>query len=502
MAKKIIIAVNNEPFEVYLKQILSRTEGESFEFSMISTYREGALQGIDKYRPDIYIMTESLPGNIDTISMLKTIRQNYPQTRIIFIAEQRDKKDKFLSALVMLNIWDFLVGNEINGNDVINLVLHPNKYEDIKDYMPDITTGDFGDLNFEVPNINVIEEGENEPEEEEDNEEDDDFSITEPDDDIEESISKPKKAGFFDSVKNIKIEPKLPRFNKTPKAPKPPKPEVKIVKEVVTERQNVVTDRIITFVSGKSGSGATTMALNSATQIAKSGYKVLLIEFNETTPSIPYLFQIGKNNEGIDTALDYLNKGMYKDIPKAITKTAQLKKESKEFKKFPDTLDFCFFSRGYIRGLTPKIESKNTERLYTHLMVNLGYDFIILDLPSNFHSNETKAGIIYSHKVFFCITQDVSSIGYLLMDLNEYEEDGVSTVGKSRFILNRYIPHNIVSKKYIADWIGVREEYITTMPVMDETFILSNYEGRPAIIGSKDELFIGQINSIVNQILS
>ena len=159
MAKKIIIAVNNEPFEDYLKQVLNSVPGEDFEFSMVSTYREGALQGIDKYRPDIFIMTESLPGSIDTISMLKTIKQNYPQTRIIFIAEARDKRDKFLSALVMLNIWDFLVGNEINGNDVVNLVLHPNKFEDIKDYMPDITAGDFGDLNFEVPDINVIEEG-------------------------------------------------------------------------------------------------------------------------------------------------------------------------------------------------------------------------------------------------------------------------------------------------------------------------------------------------------
>lgn len=502
MAKKIIIAVNNEPFEDYLKQVLNAVPGEEFEFSMISTYRESALQGIDKYRPDIFIMTESLPGSIDTISMLKTIKQNYPQTRIIFIAEARDKRDKFLSALVMLNIWDFLVGNEINGNDVVNLVLHPNKFEDIKDYMPDITAGDFGDLNFEVPDINVIEEGELD---------EDDFSIT--DIDEEEVIKKeePKKAGFFESLKNIKIEPKLPKVSKTPKEPKapkssnpskPPKEKVRIVKEVVRESQTVVTDRIITFVSGKSGSGATTMALNAATQIAESGYKVLLIEFNETTPSIPYLFQIGKNNEGIDTALNYLNRGVYRDIPKAITKTTELKKMSREFKKFPDTLDFCFFSRSYIRGLEPKIDTKNTERLYTHLMVNLGYDFIILDLPSNFHSNETKAGIIYSHKVFFCITQDVSSIGYLLMDLNEYKEDGISTAEKSRFILNRYIPHNIVSKKYIADWIGVREEYITTMPVMDETFILSNYEGRPAIIGSKDEEFINQINSIVNQILS
>ena len=113
-------------------------------------------------------------------------------------------------------------------------------------------------------------------------------------------------------------------------------------------------------------------------------------------------------------------------------------------------------------------------------MFQQGYDFVILDLPSNLKNEFTKSGLIFCNKVYSVLTQDVSSVGYYLMRLYELQSDGIEIVKKNKFIINRYVNGASVGRDFISKWVS--SDDILIIPDAPKLFIEANAKAVPAII--------------------
>lgn len=490
MREKIFLAVGERDFEDYLKQTLKNR----YDFVGETTHREGIVPGVKNNKPDIVVIRETLDGKVGIMDVLYMLRDKYPDVRIILIASPRDRGDKFLATLIQYGVYDFTATATTNIRDIIRLIDVPNKYEDIKGYIPKPELDEkTGKIIFKAPEVEpevVIKE------------------VV-----IKEGEPKKKKAGLFESLNEfLKVkEDELPENSKkesakrTVKRASTPKKEdveaavkgnpLKSSKRKIymeepedrTEEKEIVlnsSDRIISFVSGRSGCGATSIALNTSILLAQRGFKVVLLECNSVSPSIAYWFDLGKNSEGIDTCLDYIANYEYGKIPKTIIKSEIIKTENsslqKNYKLFPNGLDFMFFSKEYISGIKKELNIKYAKDLYIHLMFQQGYDFVILDLPSDLKNEFTKSGLIFCNKVYSVLTQDISSIGYYLMRLYELQSDGIEIVKKNNFIINKYVNGASVGKDFISKWIS--SDNILVIPDTPKLFIEANAKAVPAVI--------------------
>lgn len=505
LKKRIFLAIGNRDFEDYLKGVLF----QRYSFVGETTYREGILTGIEKNGPDIVIIRESLPGARPIMEILYEIRDKFPDTRIIFMATKRDVGDAFLAMLVNYGIYDFMAGSTTNVRDVIKLIDVPNKFEDVKKFLPRPEEDERGRMVFKAPEIEpeiVIKEVVIKEDQEKEKKKSNIFgglsrviSGTLKGKEKEKKEEKPIKK---ESVKEVIIKEDKPK--ETLNIPK--KEKVRRVREKVIESPQTVNtaNRVITFISGKSGAGSTSIAVNTAYKLAEKGYKVIYLEFNFLDPSVAYWLDLGKAEEGIDTCMEYLRKFEFTSIGKTIIKSSVIKEQKssmgKRYKSLPDTLDFMFFSKAYISGLKEKISMKDSKELYVHLMFQLGYDFIILDLPSDISRDETRNGLIFCNKIYSVLTQDVSSVGYYLLRLYDLAQEGVEIRNKNTFILNRFVEGSIVDEKYIKDWI--RSVDLIKVPRDDLLFIKANAEGLLALSIDSSRKVEVAINRIVANILS
>lgn len=500
----IFFAIGNRDFEEYLQGVLQ----DRYKFVGETTYREGILLGIEKNNPDVVIIRESLPGNKPIMEILYEIRDRFPEVRIIFMANEREVGDMFLATLVNYGIYDFISKATTNVRDVIKLIEIPNKFEDVKRYLPRPEEDERGRMVFKAPEIQpevVIKEV------------------------VINEDPKPKKSlfggfgGIAHAFKRGKESENVTPAPTQKKAQEPiPEPVVVSKKEperVVREKTPIfqrsvqktkevepvrTNNRILTFISGKSGAGSSSVSINTAYKLADMGYKVIYLEFNSLYPSVLYWLDLGKAEEGIDTCLEYLRNFEFQNIGKTIIKSSVIKEENgpmkKRYKSLPNTLDFMFFSRAYISGVKERVSMKESKELYVHLMFQLGYDFIVLDVPSDINLDESLNGLIFCNKIYSVLTQDVSSIGYYLMKLYELREKGIELRDKNTFVVNRFIEGTNVGEKYIKDWIG--ETNIITVPRDDELFINSNAEGLIALSVKGHSSIDASINKIVRDILN
>lgn len=489
--ERIFLAVGERDFEDYLKQTLKNR----YDFVGETTHKEGIVPGVKNNNPDIVIIRETLDGRVAVMDVLYMLRDKYPDVRIILIASPRDRGDKFLATLIQYGVYDFTATATTNIRDIIRLIDVPNKYEDIKGYIPKPEVDEkTGAIIFKAPDVEpevVIKE------------------VV-----IKEEESKKKKGGLFGNLNEflkVKDDDNIPENSTEKTINKSSKIAGKASKQTVgnvtrnapqknskkriymeepknkSENKEIVlnsSDRIISFVSGRSGCGATSIALNTAILLAQKGFKVILLECNRVSPSIAYWFDLGKNSEGIDTCLDYIENYEYGKIPKTIIKSEIIKTENSSLQKnynlLPNGLDFMFFSKEYISGVKENIKIKNAKDLYIHLMFQQGYDFVILDLPSDLKNEFTKSGLIFCNKVYSVLTQDISSIGYFLMRLYEIQSEGIEIVKKNKFIINRYVGDVSVNKTFISKWISTND--ILVIPDTPRLFIEANAKAVPAVI--------------------
>lgn len=493
MKEKIFLAVGERDFEEYLKQTLKNR----YEFVGETTHKEGIVPGVKNSNPNIIVIRETLDGKLGIMDVLYKLRDKFPDVRIILIASPRDRGDKFLATLIQYGVYDFTATSITNIRDVIKLIDIPNKYEDIKGYIPKPELDEkTGQIIFKAPEV--------EPE----------MIIHEVV--IQEGAKKKKKQGLLGSLNEfLKVkEPDKTGFNETNTndsstttilqngSPRTYSAEDNSSGEANQEIVLSSSDRILSFISGKSGCGASTVALNTSVLLAKEGFRVILLECNSVSPSIAYWFDLGMNSEGIDTCLQYIKDYEYGKIPKTIVKSEILKNTNsnlqKSYKLLPSGLDFMFFSREYIAGLKQSNLLENIKDLYIHLMFQQGYDFVILDLPSDINNPLAQSGLIFCNKVYSVLNQDVASVGYYLMKIYELQSKGVEIIKKNRFIINKYIEGLSVNEKYLKQWISTND--LILIPDMSPLLIESNAKAIPGVLNGVNVGYQDSIDKIVKSI--
>jgi MinD-like ATPase involved in chromosome partitioning or flagellar assembly len=262
----------------------------------------------------------------------------------------------------------------------------------------------------------------------------------------------------------------------------------------IIEQKMVATtkQKIITFMGSKSGVGNSSIAFNTALTMAQKGLKTIFVEFNDRTPAVSYWYELGLVDDGIDSALMALEEQRFDKVEETIIKSVDLKRTDsimqKNYRKFPNTLDFMFFSNKYVTreagdNLEKQVNLNLSKELFLYLLFQLDYDFVILDIPSDINHELSTNALIYSHKVFLTLTQDVSTIGYSIYKLNELSKRGINLDKKLYYIINKFEKADL-SLKEIEDWIQTSN--ITTIPVDNKEFINANFLGLPVTLYSKN----------------
>lgn len=270
--------------------------------------------------------------------------------------------------------------------------------------------------------------------------------------------------------------------------------------------------KVITFMGSKNGVGNTSIAINVAVSLANKDKNVLYIELNDKYPAVSYWYELSNSTEGIDTALKAIQDEKYESIDKAIIKMSELKEKAENtrelghmqanYRKFPSSLDFMFYSDKYLLenktvGQVSHYKKdeliKNTKDLIFYLMLQYNYDFIIIDVQPNITSMDVLNSLVYSNKIFITMTQDVSSIGTNLFVMDELKHKGIKLDNKISYILNKYERTDLTIGD-IKEWI--KSDFIYEIPYLNKEFINANYDGLPLILSKKNSLLKSQFSAI------
>ncbi|WP_442637622.1 hypothetical protein [Rossellomorea marisflavi] len=146
--QKILFAIGQRKFEEMIEGRL----GDNFSVVGTATHREGVLSNIEQSNPDIVILREKLPGNKNLSEIIHQIRVNHGHIRIIFMTGSRQKGDEFLAMLVNMQVFDILAEAQIPTAKLIELIEHPNSYQDVSHFQPKMVLDDKSKkMLFEAP---------------------------------------------------------------------------------------------------------------------------------------------------------------------------------------------------------------------------------------------------------------------------------------------------------------------------------------------------------------
>lgn len=265
--------------------------------------------------------------------------------------------------------------------------------------------------------------------------------------------------------------------------------------------------KILAFVGGDHGVGNTQVAFNTALTLGKRGFRTIFIELKEQGSTIEYLYQLALMNKGLDVTLKYLSEENFIGLDNAIIRMPEIRQQNtnaimaENYQKFPDTVDFLFFSPDYVLEPDPQkkeIDPALLKELCMHLIFQSGYHYIILDAQPDLFNPFTEVALGFGTHIFFTVTQDVCHIGRAVRNISEVTKR-INIADKLYYILNKYDGKAALSKRDIEEWL--KQEVETTIPLLHRDFINANMKGVPVLLHSKDPSLKKAFNEIVDHIL-
>ena len=500
--ERILLAVGFRQLEEYLERQLRH----EFQFVGTTVHREGIIRAIGQKNPNIVIVRETLEGRENILSVIYQIRTKFPKIRVIFIAGNREPGDALLANLVSYGVYDILHGEKIKAQEVMALLRNPNEYKDVQHLQPKpVLDEDRNEVLFESPDIltkekeivkEVIKEvyldNEGSPVAPR-------GSAREPDDDLYEEIEQISEEVMETLQTKREVEEEVRASMPEKSAEKSSFFSKFLSKEEAPESKDNrgwfggnktanSKEKIIAFMGAKGGVGNTSIALNFAMHLASKKNRVIYLEMNDRTPAVRYWYELGKLEDGIDKALIGIERNQYELIEQSIIQSKELKhmdaELSKSYRKFPDTLDFLFFSNRFLtRNEDEKLPLHLVKELYLYLLFQMQYDYVILDVSADMTSEYTLSALMYSHSIFITVTQDVSTIGNSVYLSNELAKKGIHISRKGHYIVNKFDKTDLTPKD-IAEWVKVDE--VITVPCQNRDYINANFIGLPMYFASKN----------------
>ncbi len=486
--QKVLLAVGFKQLEDYL----IRTLKNEFIFVGQTVYREGIIRAIGQKSPDIVVIRETLEGNENILQIIYDIRSLYPKIRIVYLAGKRQQGDELLATLVGYGVYDILVGGNIKADAVVALIRNPNGYTDVKHYQPVPVLDEKNNkvlFTPPAPEVIVVER--------------DPASVDGKEPQSTDNVPREKVFTLpsSDNVPTEKKDVEPPRSSLLDKFIAKPSPSPAPRSGIVTKQ------KIVTFMGSVGGVGCSSIAFSTALLVAQKGFRTIFVEFDEKTPLISFLYEIGHFGTGIDTALMGIQEEDHDKINEAIIRTTELKKTDdimvKNYKKFPNTLDFMFFSTRYLTKdetdeMFEPIDMGLTEKLFLHLLFKAEYDFVILAVPNDIAHDATRNALMYSNRIFMTVTQDVCSIGYSLRKVEEMNRRKIQTKDKLYYVINKF-DESRLSLKDIIDWL--KNKNVLTVPCLNKDFVNANYLGMPVALYSRNPLLRNSLQEIEKTII-
>lgn len=551
--EKVLLALGFRQVEEYLRQLLNK----EFIFCGATVYREGIIPAITKNNPDVVVILETLDGHTDIMDIVYEITQKFPQTRIVFVAKERQPGDALLASLVNYRVYDILHDSKIHVDEIARLIRTPNEYKDVRHLQPKpVYNEKKNKMLFEAPDIPVEEKVvvqtkevevyvDNQPNKKEGPTKESKEDIQRQEHTKENStipvqkinpIQEPKEKKTLKETnemeKPVSLEDKeekentkksvLPFFSKkTEKTEEAEETEEEWkrkkswLKNTLTSTTTQKTNKIISFIGSRGGVGNTTIAFNTALHLANQKHDVLYVEMSKFAPSVNYLYNIGHPSKGIDSALRYLEEKKIEKVNEAITCSLDLKEDEdnpffKNFKQFPDGLDFIFYSEDFISGRKQvELPKHMYKELFFYFLFQLEYDYIILDLPVYYKTEEVRDALLYSNHIFSTITQDVASIGQSVTFLRELMQKGVDVKQKCKVVVNKWEKTDLKLRE-IEEWYAdslfnealLEKDFFIQVPNTYKESINANRLGIPLLLYKKNALIKDAVDKIEHIIYS
>ena len=262
--------------------------------------------------------------------------------------------------------------------------------------------------------------------------------------------------------------------------------------------------KLITFVSSKSGAGASTIAFNTAVDLANQNYNVLYLEYNYHSPATTFWYNVGYSSKGIDTALEGLKNSSLVEIEDAVIRMRDLRKKKLEgnpYKLFPDSLNMLYFSRDFIVNYPERVKTFDesfTREFFLYLIFQSEYDFIILDMQLQHISNEAMYQALFlSQKIYLVTLPDIAYVGYATFHIDEWAQKSILLNNRLEIVVNRFEQTKLTTD-YLKDWLNT--DRLLLFPEATKQVIEANYQGVPIITTGKKNPFKNSIGQIVNQL--
>ena len=99
-----------------------------------AAYREKVLPDLKQSGADILLYREDLKGSTDIFELLRQVRENFPNVRIIFMGNRHETTSRLICSLVFLGIYDILCGDTIPAAELVDIILHPHNFGDVAKY--------------------------------------------------------------------------------------------------------------------------------------------------------------------------------------------------------------------------------------------------------------------------------------------------------------------------------------------------------------------------------
>ena len=128
--KKLLYAINHRQTEDMISEYLS---GEYLPVGAV-TYKEAIIEQLHSTGADVVLIRDSLPGSTALESLLKRIRVECPDVRVVLICSHRQKKDPFLQEVVGLAIYDIINSDRPTVAEIASYIKTPRTFRDAAQY--------------------------------------------------------------------------------------------------------------------------------------------------------------------------------------------------------------------------------------------------------------------------------------------------------------------------------------------------------------------------------
>ena len=263
----------------------------------------------------------------------------------------------------------------------------------------------------------------------------------------------------------------------------------------------------IIFLGAKHGVGNTTVALNTAVNIASNGYKVLLLELNPNFPMLNHFFEFTSITNGIDTACDGILSNNTQAVDMAIIQPHLLRPKKRElrvsYKKLPPSLHFMLYSNEFLIQDKHPLDQRAIKDMFYYLTVQKQYSYILIDLqPDDTEMQEVflRSGFL-ADKLILTMTQDTHSIvsaGHMMEMLSASR--AANLIANETVVLNRYQNSASVKRGDVQKWLKLKRENIICLS--DDPVVYFDSSGFGIPYACSKGRFVSEYNQIASTILA